>query len=394
MEFVAGQDRSFYFLEMNTRLQVEHPVTELITGLDLVELMIRVAAGEPLPLAQSEVRLDGWAVESRVYAEDPARGFLPSTGRLSTYRPPAEGKSGDTTLRNDTGVFEGGEISIYYDPMIAKLITHAPTRTEAIAAHSAALDAFAIDGIRHNIPFLAALMAHPRWREGRLSTGFISEEFPDGFSNPLPDGAGALRLAAIAGAIDHKLNQRKRRINQQMPVAKAVAFERRRHVAIGAKEFSFEVDETPKGLALRFGSGETLTVISTWSPGGPVWQGAIDGERIAAQVRPILNGVLLSHAGAFAEARVYTEREAGLARLMPAKVAADGGKHLICPMPGLIREILVSEGQAVKAGEALAIIEAMKMENVLRAERDATVKKIHASAGQSMAVDAVIMDLS
>ncbi len=394
VEFVAGQDRSFYFLEMNTRLQVEHPVTELITGLDLVELMIRVAAGEPLSLAQNEVRRNGWAVESRVYAEDPTRGFLPSIGRLVTYRPPEEGRFGDVTVRNDTGVFEGGEISINYDPMIAKLVTHAPTRAEAIAAQSFALDAFSIDGVRHNIPFLAALMSHPRWREGRLSTGFIAEEFPDGFANPAPAGREARRLAIVAGAIDHMLNARKRRIVPQMAVAKAVVFECTRQVVIGAETFEFEAEEAQKGLLLRFSDGQTSVVASTWKPGDPVWRGAIDGEDIAVQVRAALNGVLLSHSGAFAEARVYTRREAELARLMPVKAAADGGKCLLCPMPGLIREILVVEGQAVKAGEALAVVEAMKMENVLRAERDATIATIHVGAGQSVAVEAVIMEFA
>ncbi|MEX2035579.1 MAG: acetyl-CoA carboxylase biotin carboxylase subunit, partial [Xanthobacteraceae bacterium] len=232
VEFVAGQDRSFYFLEMNTRLQVEHPVTELVTGLDLVEQMIRVAAGEKLSLAQKDVKLDGWAVESRVYAEDPYRNFLPSTGRLTRYRPPPEQSLDGITVRNDTGVSEGGEISIYYDPMIAKLITHAPTRAAAIAAQANALDAFVIDGIRHNIPFLAALMQHPRWREGRLSTGFIAEEYPDGF-HPVPAaGATAEAIAEVAAAIDHVLGERKRRIAGQM-TGRAVTRERRRAVRLG-----------------------------------------------------------------------------------------------------------------------------------------------------------------
>ncbi|HEX2728094.1 MAG TPA: acetyl-CoA carboxylase biotin carboxylase subunit, partial [Beijerinckiaceae bacterium] len=216
VEFVAGQDRSFYFLEMNTRLQVEHAVTEMVTGIDLVEEMIRVAAGERLRHRQDDIRLNGWSVESRIYAEDPARNFLPSTGRLATYRPPEEGASGEAAIRNDTGVTEGGEISIYYDPMIAKLVTHAPTREAAIAAQGRALDAFAIDGIRHNIPFLAAVMQHPRWREGRLSTAFIAEEFPDGFRPPQPRGEIGRRLAAVAAAIDHRLNERKRAISGQM----------------------------------------------------------------------------------------------------------------------------------------------------------------------------------
>ena len=213
VEFVAGQDRSFYFLEMNTRLQVEHPVTELVTGVDLVEEMIRSAAGEPLRLKQADVKLTGWAVESRVYAEDPTRGFLPSTGRLTRYRPPAEGTREGVTVRNDTGVFEGGEISIHYDPMIAKLVTHAPDRLAAIDAQATALDAFVIDGIRHNIPFLSALMQHPRWREGRLSTGFIAEEFPDGFHPLVAEGETERRLVVAAALADHALNQRKRHIS-------------------------------------------------------------------------------------------------------------------------------------------------------------------------------------
>src|SRR5436305_13978929 len=216
VEFVAGQDKSFYFLEMNTRLQVEHPVTELVTGIDLVEQMIRVAAGEKLKLKQSDVKLTGWAVESRVYAEDPTRNFLPSTGRLNTYRPPAEVHANGIAVRNDTGVYEGGEISIWYDPMIAKLVTHAKTRDAAIEAQADALDAFAIDGIRHNIPFLTALMAHPRWRAGKLSTGFIAEEYPDGFHNPAPGEETARVLATVAVAIDHKFGSRKRQISGQL----------------------------------------------------------------------------------------------------------------------------------------------------------------------------------
>src|SRR5215211_3879037 len=225
VEFVAGQDRSFFFLEMNTRLQVEHPVTEMVTGIDLVEEMIRVAAGERLRLSQSDVKLEGWSVESRIYAEDPTRNFLPSTGRLVTYRAPSEGSVGAVTVRNDTGVAEGGEISIYYDPMIAKLVVHAPTREQAIDAQARALDAFAIEGIRHNIPFLSALMQHPRWRAGRLSTGFIAEEFPDGFKPVQPEGEAARRLAAVATAIDHRMNERKRLISGQMREPGRVRFE-------------------------------------------------------------------------------------------------------------------------------------------------------------------------
>ncbi|NNM72896.1 acetyl-CoA carboxylase biotin carboxylase subunit [Enterovirga aerilata] len=394
VEFVAGQDRSFYFLEMNTRLQVEHPVTEMVTGLDLVELMIRVAAGERLPIAQADVRMDGWSVESRVYAEDPTRGFLPSTGRLVTYRPPAEGiVDPGVTVRNDTGVFEGGEISIYYDPMIAKLVTHAPTRLQAIEAQARALDAFAIDGIRHNIPFLSALMAHPRWREGRLSTGFIAEEFPDGFSETPPRGETARTMAAVAAAIDHKLNERKRGISgQRRP--KAVRFERDRVVLLGTERHELRVEDGPAGVAIAFADGARLEVASSWRPGEPVWSGQVGGEVVAVQVRTIPNGVRLSHAGTSAEARVYTRREAELAALMPEKVASGAGKALLCPMPGLVKAIQVRAGQEVKAGEPLAIVEAMKMENVLRAERDATIAKVVAKEGESLAVDAVILEFA
>ena len=392
VEFVAGQDRSFYFLEMNTRLQVEHPVTELVTGIDIVEQMIRIAAGEPLAIRQDDVRLDGWAVESRIYAEDPTRGFLPSTGRLVTYRPPAEGQHGSVTVRNDTGVFEGGEISIFYDPMIAKLVTHAPNREEAILAQSAALDAFAIEGIRHNIPFLAALLAHPRWREGRLSTGFIAEEFPDGFANAVPEGALTFRFAAVAALIDHKLGLRRRRISGQMAVAKPVVFERLRVAQIGPQTYGFELADAEGGVVVTFENGPKLRIASSWSPGDRVFRGEIDGEALSVQVRDSPDGVLLLHGGAVAEVHIYTRREAELARLMPEKRAAEGGANLLCPMPGLVREILVAEGQVVKAGEALAVVEAMKMENVLRAPRDTTVGKIHATAGASLAVDAVILD--
>ena len=393
VEFVAGQDRSFFFLEMNTRLQVEHPVTEMVTGLDLVELMIRVAAGEPLPIRQEDVRLGGWAVESRVYAEDPTRGFLPSTGRLTTYRPPAEGRAGAATVRNDTGVFEGGEISIYYDPMIAKLVTHAPTRAEAIGAQARALDAFAIDGIRHNIPFLSAMMAHPRWREGALSTGFIAEEYPDGFAETAPAGPLGRRFAAVAAAIDHQGNERKRGISGQRRPG-AVRFERDRVVLLGREPHPVLVEDAGGGIAVAFADGERLAVTSSWRPGDPVWTGSVGGEDVAFGARAIPNGVRLTHGGAAADARVFTRREAELAALMPEKVASGAGKALLCPMPGLVKAIAVSVGQEVKAGETLAIVEAMKMENVLRAERDATVTTVLAKEGDSLAVDAVIMEFA
>jgi propionyl-CoA carboxylase alpha chain len=398
VEFVAGQDKSFYFLEMNTRLQVEHPVTELITGIDLVEQMIRVAAGEKLALAQKDVRLTGWAVESRVYAEDPFRNFLPSIGRLVKYRPPVESSIDGITVRNDTGVQEGGEISIYYDPMIAKLVTHAPSRAAAIEAQSTALDSFYIDGIRHNIPFLSALMNHPRWRESNLSTGFISEEFPKGFAVRVPEGEIARRLAAVAAAVDHVLGERKRQISGQM-IGRAVQRERRRAVWLERNEVALDVIREADGIAVRFvGADGTLGqphhLASAWKPGEPVWQGSIDGHSLAMQVRPIVNGFRLAHQGFEVAVNVFTEAEAAAARLMPVKTAADTGKKLLCPMPGLVVSIAVTEGQEVKSGETLAVIEAMKMQNVLRAERDGTVKKIHAAAGATLAVDALILEFA
>ncbi|HEY6255781.1 MAG TPA: acetyl/propionyl/methylcrotonyl-CoA carboxylase subunit alpha [Xanthobacteraceae bacterium] len=407
VEFVAGQDKSFYFLEMNTRLQVEHPVTELVTGIDLVEQMIRVAAGEPLAIKQSEVKLQGSAVETRIYAEDPYRGFLPSIGRLKRYRPPGETRAGGVTVRNDTGVSEGSEISLYYDPMIAKLVTHAPTRAAAIAAQADALDAFTIDGIRNNIPFLSALMEHPRWQAGALSTGFIAEEFPGGFHPLAPSEKVANRLAAVAAAIDHVLGERKRRISGQA-AGRAVNRERRRAVRLGAREILLDIRradslgqspaaEAPaEGLVVDvLGESEAHHMLaSSWRAGDPVWHGTIDGEAISVQVRPALNGFDLAHRGVELRAYVYTEREAAAASLMPRKQAADSGKAVRCPMPGLVVSIAVAEGQEVKAGDTLAVVEAMKMENVLRAERDGVVKAIRAKPGDSLAVDAVIMEFA
>jgi propionyl-CoA carboxylase alpha chain len=395
VEFVAGQDKSFYFLEMNTRLQVEHPVTELVTGIDLVEQMIRVAAGEKLALKQNDVKLNGWAVESRVYAEDPYRNFLPSTGRLTRYRPPKEGTDHGVTVRNDTGVYEGGEISLYYDPMIAKLVTHAPTRSAAIAAQSDALDAFVVDGIRHNIPFLAALMTHPRWQAGKLSTGFIAEEFPSGFHAHAPEGEPAQVLAAVAAAIDHVLGERKRRVSGQLS-GRTVTRESQRAVWLGEREIKLEVNRTNGVIEVRMHGSKSgpIRLHADWKSGDPIWNGTIDDKPVTVQVRTILNGFALSYRGVETRAYVYTEREAGYARLMPAKKVADTGKQVLCPMPGLVVSIAVKEGQEVKAGETVAVVEAMKMENVLRAEIDGTVKKINAKPGDSLAVDAVILEFA
>ncbi|WP_445215962.1 acetyl-CoA carboxylase biotin carboxylase subunit [Bradyrhizobium sp. Pa8] len=398
VEFVAGQDKSFFFLEMNTRLQVEHPVTELVTGIDLVEQMLRVAAGEKLAISQKDVTLTGWAVESRLYAEDPFRNFLPSIGRLVKYRPPAEASQDGITVRNDTGVQEGGEISIHYDPMIAKLVTHAPSRAAAIEAQATALDSFYVEGIRHNIPFLSALMHHPRWREGRLSTGFIAEEFPKGFAVRVPEGEVARRIAAVGAAIDHVLGERKRQISGQMG-GRIVQRERRRAVWLDRQEILLEVAREGEAIAIRFidaegKAGNAHLLQSPWKPGDPVWQGTIDGHFVAVQARPIANGIRLAHQGVEVPVYVWTEAEAASARLMPVTTASDSGKKLLCPMPGLVVSIAVTEGQEIKAGETLAVVEAMKMQNVLRAEQDGTVKKIHASAGATLAVDALILEFA
>ncbi len=399
VEFVSGQDRSFFFLEMNTRLQVEHPVTELVTGVDLVEQMIRVAAGEKLKLKQADVKLNGWAVESRVYAEDPFRNFLPSIGRLTRYRPPEEGSADGGTIRNDTGVFEGAEISMFYDPMIAKLVTHAGTREVAVDLQAQALDAFVIDGVEHNIPFLAALMQHPRWREGRLSTSFIAEEYKGGFKPRTPQGEELDVLAAVAVGIDHLGNTRRREITHQM-AGPAVRFSSRRIASVGGALVAARVEGTlghPAKVTLVDAKGIrriTLDVDADWWPGNPLWRGHVGKRRVAVQVRPILNGYDLTYRGIQTKTYVYTEREAALVVLMPEKAAPDTSKLLLCPMPGLIKAIHVAQGQEVKAGEALCVVEAMKMENILRAERDGMVKAIKAKVGDSLAVDAVIMEFA
>jgi propionyl-CoA carboxylase alpha chain len=402
VEFIVDPKKNFYFLEMNTRLQVEHPVTEMITGLDLVELMIRVAAGEKLPFRQSDLKINGWAVESRVYAEDPFRNFLPSIGRLVRYRPPAEGpRQGGIIVRNDTGAEEGGEISMFYDPMIAKLITYGPTREAAIDAQAAALDAFYIDGIEHNIPFLSALMQHPRWRKGDLSTGFIAEEFKDGFKHKEPEGEARDILCAVAAAIDHLNNIRRRHISGQLRHAVGLKLHERRVCKIGDHEQHLTVTgELNDGSTVELLEADgkprkTLTLHSHWWPGQPLFQGRIvGGKELFVQVRPISNGYDLSYGGVRAKAYVYTAREAELAALMPEKKAADTSKKLLCPMPGLVVSIAVTEGQEVKAGEPLAVVEAMKMQNVLKADRDVTVSKLRAKPGDSLAVDAVIMEFA
>jgi propionyl-CoA carboxylase alpha chain len=395
VEFVAGQDKSFYFLEMNTRLQVEHPVTELVTGIDLVEQMIRVAAGEKLAIQQKDVKQEGWAIESRIYAEDPYRGFLPSIGRLVRYRPPAEGTHDGVSVRVDTGVEEGGEISMFYDPMAAKLVTHAPDRAAAIEAMSDALDAFAIEGVEHNIPFLAAVMQKPRFRDGPLSTGFIAEEFPEGFHGLKAEGEPLFVIAAVAATLDHIYGERKRRISGQL-TGRAVTRAKDRVVCVGDAELKLEVLRQEDAFAVRIegakGLMRTMVLQSHWKPGDPVWQGLIDGRDAWLHVRPLPNGFLLSHRGVREKVYVMTAAEAALATLMPEKKSTDSGKIVRSPMPGLVLSITVAEGQEVKAGDTLAVVEAMKMENVLRAEQDGTVKTIHVKPGESVAVDAALVE--
>jgi propionyl-CoA carboxylase alpha chain len=396
VEFIVDRDRNFYFLEMNTRLQVEHPVTELVTSIDLVEQMIRVAAGEKLPFKQADIKLNGWAIESRLYAEDPYRNFLPSIGRLTRYRPPREGKAETSIVRNDTGVYEGAEISMYYDPMIAKLCTWAPKRLEAIEAMGEALDGFVVDGIEHNMPFLSALMKHPRWREGRLSTGFIAEEYPDGFAPVMPDEEQTALLSAIALSCGLIESNRRERYGDRLRPA-ATPLRESWVVKLGANYLPVTLLEgvvtIPFEMDMQIGT-QTVTVATDWRPGDSVWAGTVGGRKLTAQIRTVLNGLRIDWQGISVRAKVFTPRQAELDKLMPVKLPPDTSKLLLCPMPGLVVAIAVAEGQEVKAGETLAIIEAMKMENVLRAERDLVIGKINAKPGESLAVDAVIMEFA
>ena len=401
VEFIVDKDRNFYFLEMNTRLQVEHPVTEMITGLDLVELMIRVAAGEKLPFGQDDVRLDGWAIESRIYAEDPYRNFLPSTGRLVRYRPPAESSEGGLTVRNDTGVYEGGEVSMFYDPMIAKLVTHGPTRAAAIDHMADALDEFFIDGLGHNVPFLSAVMGQERFRKGTLTTNYIAEEFPEGFSGVELAPERVEALAAIVASLHVRALGRARHVSGQLeghvpPVPRDWVVMRGEPGRIEA-EYPVHVEPLADGFAVTLhkdGGEQRFEVRSNWRPGDPVFHGQVNGERTVAQIAPLNDGYLVSHRGASIRLQARSAREAALVRLMPYKEPPDTSKMLLCPMPGLVVSILVEEGAEVQEGEALAVVEAMKMENVLRAERKATVAAIKAAPGDSLAVDAVIMEFS
>ncbi len=392
VEFIVDTKRNFYFLEMNTRLQVEHPVTELITGLDLVELMIRVAYNEKLPIKQSDVKINGWAIESRVYAEDPYRNFLPSTGRLTRYIVPKE----TANVRVDTGVYEGGEISVFYDPMIAKLCSYGKDRKEATAHMRAALDAYYIRGVSHNIPFLASVLGKKKFESGDLSTNFIAEEYPQGFSDKDLPAEYPSKLLAVAALVHNTYARRGAGISGQIPG-------RGRKVPrswVIVTKTDGKATETPVTVAADVDSaGGTVTVgkkavevTTDWVPGQPLFTAVVDKTPVTIQVDRKGIGYRLFHAGSQIDVMVYTQRESELARLMPNKPPPDLSKYLLSPMPGLLVSLAVKEGQEVKAGETLAIVEAMKMENVLKAERDATVKKIHEKAGASLAVDQMILE--
>jgi len=390
VEFIAGGDRSFYFLEMNTRLQVEHPVTEEVTGLDLVELMIRVAAGEDLPFGQDEVKLNGWAIENRVYAEDPYRGFLPSTGRLVRYRTPAAAAAEEGITRIDDGVEEGGEVSMFYDPMIAKLITWAPTREAAIDRQVEALDSFVLEGIGHNVDFLSALMQHPRFREGRLTTGFIAEEYPEGFEGAPADDVLIEDLAAIGAMLAMETEAHACAVSGQLGAP--VIPPEERVVRLGGRSFAVRFDGFEGGLLAYLDEGEGREMIGRWEPGQRLFKGMIDGRSRIVQVARRGRQWRLTTRGASHLVEVLPAHVAELSRYMIEKVPPDLSRYLLCPMPGLLTALNVGEGDKVEAGQPLAVVEAMKMENILRAEKAGTVKSVSARPGDSLAVDAVILE--
>ncbi len=395
---VSGADpsgESFYFLEMNTRLQVEHPVTEAITGVDLVEQMIRVAYGEKLKLTQKDIGIDGWAIENRVYAEDPYRGFLPSTGRLTRYRPPvagwtedeeANGRRGVDGVRVDDGVYEGGEVSMFYDPMIAKLVTWGKTRDEAADLQIAALDSFEIEGLGHNIDFVSAIMQHPRFRSGELTTGFIAEEYPEGFQGAPASGGLTRKIAAIAGFVAMARADRSRQVDGQL--ADTLDPPTEWNVRIGGTDHAVSFDEDEIAV-----DGEAVELSMEYTPGDKLVQAEADGETIGVKIEPTRTGLKMTTRGAIHKVDILPARVAHLTRHMIAKVPPDLSKFLICPMPGLLVTLHVGEGDKVEAGQPLAVVEAMKMENILRAEKAATVTKVNAKQGESLAVDAVILEL-
>ena len=391
VEFIVDGERNFFFLEMNTRLQVEHPVTELITGVDLVEQMIRVANGEKLSMTQDDVKLNGWAIENRLYAEDPYRNFLPSIGRLTRYRPPAEIARPDHIVRNDTGVYEGGEISMYYDPMIAKLCTWAPSRQEAIEHMRNALDGFELEGIGHNLPFLSAVMDHPKFMSGDMTTAFIAEEYPDGFDGVELPGETLRRIAASAAAMHRVAEIRRTRVSGRMD-------NHERHVgedwvvSLQGQSFEVAIAADPEGSTVRFADGVSHRVSSAWTPGDQLAEIYVDGGILVLKVGKIPGGFRIRSRGADLKVHVRTARQAELANLMPEKLPPDTSRLLLCPMPGLIVKVDVTVGDEVQEGQALCSVEAMKMENILRAERKGVVSRINAAAGDSLAVDDVIME--
>ncbi len=392
---VSGADttgQGFYFLEMNTRLQVEHPVTEMITGLDLVEQMIRVAAGEPLGFTQDDVRLDGWAIENRVYAEDPYRGFLPSTGRLVRYNPPKTSvRTGDAPIvRVDDGVTEGGEVSMFYDPMIAKLVTWAPTRDAAIDAQIAALDRFELSGVGNNLDFLSAIMQHPRFRAGALTTGFIAEEYPDGFAGAPADATLQRQLVAVAVIADLERSARAGGIDGQL--GGAASRSTTRVVTLAGQSFAVSVDGYDGGALVHIDDAPPLDVVLRWRPSQRVVVARIDGDEVAVRIARRIGGWRLTTRGATHDVRVLPAHVAPLTRHMIEKVPPDTSRLLLCPMPGLLTRLEVGAGDRVEAGQPLAVVEAMKMENILRAERPGVVATVHHAPGDSLAVDAVILE--
>ncbi|AXI53940.1 acetyl/propionyl-CoA carboxylase subunit alpha [Sulfitobacter sp. JL08] len=391
VEFIVDGDKNFYFLEMNTRLQVEHPVTELITGVDLVEQMIRVANGEKLSITQDDVKLNGWAIENRLYAEDPYRGFLPSIGRLSRYRPPAEVAEASHVVRNDTGVYEGGEISMYYDPMIAKLCTWAPTREDAIERMRVALDSFEVEGIGHNLPFLAAVMDHPIFVAGDMTTAFIEEQFPDGFQGVELAEADLRKIAASCAAMHRVAEIRRARVSGRMDNHERKVG-RDWNVAVQGQSYDVTIDADKAGATVAFEDGTSHRVTSDWTPGDQLAMLTVDDAPLVLKVGKVSGGFRIRSRGADLKVHVRTPRQAELAAKMPEKLPPDTSKMLLCPMPGLIVKVNVEVGDEVQDGQALCTVEAMKMENILRAERKGIVSKINAGAGDSLAVDDVIME--
>ena len=394
VEFVAsGADKSFYFLEMNTRLQVEHPVTEMITGVDLVEQMLRVAAGEKLPFTQEDLKINGWAIESRIYAEDPYRNFLPSIGRLRRYSAPRETAADGVAVRNDTGVREGDEISLFYDPMIAKLITHAPGRIAAIDAHARALDETLLEGIQDNTPFLAAVMEEARFREGALTTGYIKEQFPGGFQGAAPTPAQREALLAAAAYAHALAAARAGKLSGRLD-AKPPKLREEWVVLLDGAAFPVRLALCEGGARLWFGEGPERSLASAWSPGQVLMRFRLDAESFAVQQRPSGEGYRLRLRGVRAQAVVASPEAAALRARIPEREAPDTSRLVVSPMPGLVVSIAVKPGQEVKQGEGVAIVEAMKMQNIIRAERDGVVAKVNAEPGGAVAADDVLLELA